>query len=101
MRFEFALLIASPIFPTGFVGRPCPVRRLQVVPPSRDIQMPLPAPPLVLPQVWISICHIPANRMRELLGSITRSDAPVESFTKSTRAHVFPPSVVRKIPRSG
>ena len=76
-------------------GSPLPLSRFQVVPPSREIQRPLPAPPLVRPQVWISICQVPANRMRGLLGSITRSEAPVLSLTKRTRSQLFPPSVVR------
>ena len=94
-RSELALLIARPILPTGFVGSPLPVRRFQVVPPSRDVQMPLPAPPLVRPHVLISTCQKPAKRMRGLFGSITRSLAPVESFTNSTRSQFLPPSVVR------
>ena len=101
MRSEFALDMPSPIFPSVDVGRPFPWTRFQVVPPSRDIQMPLPAPPEVRPQVWISNCHVAAKRMRGLFGSMIRSEAPVLSFTKSTFSHDLPPSMVRKIPRSG
>src|SRR3974390_3155937 len=94
-RWELARVIARPILPTGRVGSPLPVRRVQVVPPSVDFQIPLPAPPLLRPQVCTSTCQNPANRIRGLLGSITRSEAPVLSLTNSTRSHVVPPSVVR------
>ena len=66
--------------------------RFHVVPPSRDVQMPLPAPPELRPQVLICTCHMPAKRMRGLFGSITRSEAPVLSFTNSTFSQVLPPS---------
>src|SRR5437016_10386628 len=99
MRLGFALLMPSPTLPTVFVGRPGPVSFFQVAPPSVDFQMPLPAPPLKRPHVWISICQNPAYRIRGLVGSITMSDAPVESFTKSTRSQLLPPSVERYIPR--
>ena len=95
MRFELAFDMASPILPSCVVGRPFPVSRFHVVPPSRDIQMPLPAPPDTRPHVLICTCHMPANRMRGLFGSMISSDAPVLSFTNSTRSHDFPPSMLR------
>ena len=61
---------------------------------------PLPFPPLVLPHVWISSCHIPANRIRGLRASIAMSAQPVFSSTKSVRCQVLPPSAVRNTPRS-
>src|SRR2546426_406495 len=63
--------------------------------------MPLPAPPDTSSQGRRTNCHIPANNMRGLPGTITRCAAPVESFTDSTFCHVLPPSAVRYTPRSG
>src|SRR4051794_31821418 len=101
MRVGSDLLIPRPILPTVFVGMAAPVSFAHVVPPSVDFQIPLPAPPLDRPHVLISICQNPAYRMRGLVGSMTMSDAPVESLTNSTRCHVLPPSAERKMPRSG
>jgi len=93
--------MATAILPTGVVGSPCPVRRFQVVPPSRDMNSPLPRPPLNWPHVLMSICHMPARRIRGFRGSIAMSEAPVFSSTNSTLSQVFPPSTVRKTRRSG
>src|ERR1051326_1751075 len=100
MRFGFVLLTVRLILPTGLVGSPLPVRRFHVVPPSVDFQMPLPAPPLVRPHVWISICQNVAYNTRGLVGSITSSFAPLESFTNSTFSQFLPPSIVLFIPFS-
>src|SRR5882724_9312691 len=62
--------------------------------------MPLPAPPDTSSQGRRTNCHIPANSMRGLPGTITRCAAPVESFTNRTFCHVLPPSAVRYTPRS-
>jgi hypothetical protein len=94
-RRESLGAIATAIFPRGGSGRPCPVNRFHVVPPSRDRKTPLPGPPLFLPQVLMSICQRPATRTRGLPASIERSEAPVFSSTKRTRSHDWPPSFVR------
>src|SRR2546430_4315833 len=62
--------------------------------------MPLPAPPDTSSQGRRTNCHIPANSMRGLPGTITRCAAPLESFTNRTFCHVLPPSAVRYTPRS-
>ena len=85
----------SAIFPTSDIGRPLPSSSVQVSPPSRVIQSPLPGPPLIRPQVRSASCHIPANRIRGLFGSMTMSEAPVSSSTKRTFSQVSPPSIVR------
>jgi len=85
----------SPILPTVLDGIAEPVSFFHVVPPSVDFQMPLPGPPLFRPHVLISICQNPAYSMRGFVGSITMSDAPVESFTNSTRSQFLPPSLDR------
>src|SRR5262245_64809582 len=75
--------MATVTLPFVRVGSPRPVSFFQVEPPSVDLYRPLPGPPLSRPQVWISSGHIPAKRMRELFGSITRLEQPVFSSTKS------------------
>ena len=92
--------MATATLPTGRAGSPRPVRRFQLTPPSPEIKRPLPGPPLSLPQVWISSCHMPAKRIRGLFASMARSEQPVFSSTKSALSQVLPPSVVRKTPRS-
>src|SRR6266540_4651683 len=62
--------------------------------------MPLPAPPDTSSHGRRTNCHIPANSTRGLPGTITRSAAPVVSFTNSPFCHVLPPSAVRNTPRS-
>src|SRR6266849_2354262 len=92
---------ATAIFPTTCDGgSPCPTRRFQVTPPSRDIHSPLPGPPLCRCHVFTSNCHIPANTVFGSPGSIARSEQPVLASTNSTRVHVLPPSAVRYTPRS-
>src|SRR5687768_5443880 len=98
MRFEFAFDIASAHLPVMRVGKPRPVILFHVAPPSREVKRPLPGPPLSRPQVRISSGHMPANRIRELFGSITRSEHPVFSSVNSTRSHVVPPFVERYTP---
>src|SRR4029450_13034389 len=92
-RSELARVMARPTLPHGFGGRPLPSTGFQGAPPSLERYIPLPGPPLSRPQVWISSCHIPANRTRGLLGSITRSEQPVFSSTNSVFAQVLPPSL--------
>jgi hypothetical protein len=60
MRSGFDAAVAGITLPTGLAGRPRPVSFVQVAPPSRDWNSPLPGPPLSRPHVLISICHIPA-----------------------------------------
>ncbi len=99
MRSESAGVMHRPILPMGGSGRPGPSMRVQVSPPSRVINMPLPGPPLSRTQVRRANSHMPAIRMRGLCGSITRSDTPVFSSTNRICSHVSPPSVVRWTPR--
>src|SRR2546429_9246108 len=49
-RLESEGAMATSILPTGGVGRPR-VRRVHVVPPSREAYPPLPAPPLTMAHV--------------------------------------------------
>lgn len=85
------------ILPIGGAGRPLPRSRVHVSPPSRDMKMPLPGPPLSRPHWLTTTCHIPANSTRGLFGSITRLEAPVFSSTNRTFCQVAPPSFVRKM----
>src|SRR6267143_168488 len=90
---------ATAMLPKSPDGNPS-LSRSHVKPPSLDRYRPLPAPPDTSSQGRRTNCHIPANNMRGLPGTITRSAAPVESFTNSTFCHVLPPSAVRNTPRS-
>ena len=74
--------------------------RVHFDPPSRETNTPLPGPPLNIAHVCISTCQVPANSVRGLLGSIARPEQPVFSSTNRTRSQCWPPSVVRKTPRS-
>ena len=85
-------VIAKAILPTSFVGRPFPLNRFHVIPPSVDLKIPLPGPPLILCHVLSSRCQAPANNTSGLSVSITISDIPVFSSTKSVCFHDFPPS---------
>ncbi len=93
-RLESEGAMATSILPTGGVGRPR-VRRVHVVPPSREAYTPLPAPPLNMAQVCITTCHVPANNTVGSCASIARPEQPVFALTNSTRCHVLPPSSVR------
>jgi len=86
--------IAMPVLPTHAVGKPL-VSWFQVVPPSVDLNTPLPGPPLYLPQVKMVISQVPAKRTSGLVGSMSISETPVFSLTNSTRSQVLPPSLVR------
>ena len=83
-------------------GRPLP---LQPRPRRRrrraTTKMPLPGPPLSRPQVWISICHMPAKRMRGFVGIHHEVGAAGVLVDEQHASQVLPPSVVRKTPRSG
>ena len=70
-------VIARAILPTSFLGKPLPFNFIQLLPPSTDLNIPPPGPPLTLLQVLRSICHAPAKRILELSGSITMSEIPV------------------------
>ncbi len=95
IRLEFDGAIATSILPTGDFGRPGCTIFFQVVPPSFEMWMPLPGPPLNMAQVCITTSHVPAIRMSGLFASMARPDTPVSGLTKSTRCQVAPPSVVR------
>ena len=103
--------MASACLPVTLPGSPFPTSRVHVAPPSVLLNSPLPGPPLLRPQVWMTICHIPAYRMRGLPGCIARSqprgargrcrqEHPASGDVHSTRVQVAPPSVVRNTPRS-
>src|ERR1039458_9836024 len=99
-RFGFECEIASPIFPMACPGTPFPCSRVHVMPPSRDVKMPLPFPPLSRPYVCSSSCHIAAKRICELAGCMTTSIAhnrnrfPLWRISLS-RLSAAKPSVVR------
>src|SRR4030095_11596985 len=101
MRLGLLLAIASATFPIVRVGRPLPVSRFHVTPPSVDLNNPLPGPPLSLPHARISLVHIPSKRMREFDGSIAMSEQPLFSSVNKTLSQFLPPSTVRNTPRSG
>ena len=67
------LAMATSALPVGLVGSPFPVRRFQVDPPSVLFQIPLPGPPPVRPQVWITSCQVVAKRTRGFFRSISTS----------------------------
>src|SRR5207249_8320848 len=74
---------------------------VQVSPPSREVNSPLPAPPLVRLQGLRRACHMPANRTVGAFGSRLTSEAPVSLMMLDspcrarTRFQVLPPSRVR------
>ncbi len=88
----------SAMRPYGPAGRPS-FSRSQVSPPSVERYSPLPGPPDTSSQGWRTNCHIAANSTRGLPGAMTKSAAPVVSFTNSTFCQVLPPSPVRNTPR--
>src|SRR3990167_8009434 len=73
----------------------------QVSPPSVDLKIPPPAPPLLSIHGVRPACQSAAYSTLGSFGSIERSIAPVESFRKRTFRHDSPPSEDLKIPRSG
>src|SRR5207248_11121765 len=86
---------AIPMFPHRPVGSPgFLVSSVQCSPASVDLNSPLPAPPDTSVQGRRTACHRPAYSTFGLVGSRTRSAAPVESFRNRTLFQVLPPSVV-------
>src|SRR5215467_15406604 len=86
--------------PSVFLGWPCAVSRFQVVPASVLRYKPLPGPPQSMPQGERRACQSEAKITFGLEGSSDRSMPPEFSSLYKTLVHVFPPSVVRKTPRS-
>ncbi len=84
-------VIASAILPTSFLGNPLSLSLFHDNPPSIDLKTPLPGPPLTLIHVLSFNCQAPANKILELLGSITISDIPVLSSIYKVCFHVTPP----------
>ena len=76
-------VIAKAILPTAFVGSPLFLSLTQLSPPSVDLKIPLPLPPLILCQGFSSRCQAPAKRTLGLSVSITISEIPVFSSTNS------------------
>src|SRR5215472_6895746 len=98
-RFPSAPETETPIRPSTPLGRPCPSSRFHVAPSSPERYSPLPGPPLVRLHGVRCASHSAANRMCGLLGSNTRSMAPVLLSLYSTFRHVWPPSLERNTPR--
>src|SRR6516165_2677187 len=92
--------MSSEMRPSEPVGRPGLERRVHVSPASVDFQMPLPGPPPFMQHALRRRWYVEAYRILALVGSITRSFAPVSSSTVRTAFHVLPPSVVLNTPRS-
>src|SRR6266404_3020079 len=99
-RFGFAPETVTPIRPKTASGRPCALISFQVVPPSAERYRPLPGPPLSMLQGVRRACQRAANKILELLGSKVMSIAPVLTSLYRTFSQVFPPSRVRKTPRT-
>src|SRR5712671_4497975 len=99
-RFGFVPETVTPIRPKIVSGRPCALISFQVVPPSAERYRPLPGPPLSMLQGVRRACQRAANKILELLGSKVMSIAPVLASLYKTFSQVFPPSRVRKTPRS-
>src|SRR6185295_7326708 len=87
------------MLPTVPSGSP-PASFFQVSPPSAERQIPPSGPPDSSVQGLRYTCQNAAKRIRGLLGSMERSEAPVLSLTKRILSQVFPPSFDRKMPRS-
>src|SRR5687767_9894744 len=101
-RLEFAPETDMPMSPQMPCGRPgLRVISVHVSPPSVVLNTPEPAPPETSCHGRRCACQKPAYRTLGLLGSITRSTMPVESFRKRILSQVLPPSFERKTPRSG
>src|ERR1700676_1782490 len=99
MRSEFEET-ATPMRPYGPLGSACSSSRFHVLPSSLERYNPLPEPPLDRNQGPRRASHKDAKRICELLGSKAISMPPVFSSLYKILCQVFPPSVVRKIPRS-
>src|SRR6185503_13793341 len=87
------------MIPFGIPG--ARVSSFHVSPPSVERNNPLPAPPLDIFHGILYACHSVAKRILGLLGSITRSTAPVESLRKRILSHDFPPFRDLNTPLSG
>ncbi len=91
---------AIPILPIVPLGSPSlRVISVQLSPPSVDLNMPLPGPPLSSAYGMRRTCHRAAYSTRGFEGSIIRSTAPVFSSRYRIRSHVCPPSLERYTPR--
>src|SRR6516164_646928 len=105
MRLGLLRAIAMPIRaqPSSAPGNPLAIGR-HVVPPSVDLYKPLPGivndSPLRTSHGATRAAQSAAKRVSELLGSITRSAAPVFSSLYKTFSKVLPPSSERNTPRS-
>src|SRR5207237_9674165 len=99
-RFESAPETVIPILRKIPSGSPFPSKRFQVTPLSSERYKPLPAPPLEKNHGCRRDCQSAAKTMFGLCGSNTTSIPPVFSSLLKTFVHVWPPSAVRKIPRS-
>src|SRR3954449_2127514 len=99
-RFDFPGAIATSILPSGDLGIPWPSTRDHLPPPSCVTNTPLPGPPLNIPQLCMTTSHVPAISVLGSAGSIVRPEQPLFGSTNKDLAHVFPPSVVLKTPRS-
>src|SRR3990172_1775699 len=100
IRLPFDGAIATSVLPYGDFGSPGCVTLVNVLPPSRDMWIPLPAPPLWSTCVWRYICHVPAITTVGSCCDICRPEQPVCSSTNSTCCQLLPASSVRKTPRS-
>jgi hypothetical protein len=92
----------TPMFPlpTSPVGNP-PASLVQLSPPLTLLKTPPSIAPEMIVQGFRSLRVITAKSTFGFPGCISTSDAPVLSLRKRTFSQVFPPSFVRKTPRSG
>src|SRR5215471_3607107 len=100
MRLGSDGAIATSVLPYGDFGNPGSAILVNVFPPSCEMWMPLPGPPLSSTCVCRYICHVPASTTFGSFCEICRPEQPVFSSTKSTCSQVLPPSSVRNTPRS-
>ena len=99
-RFGFAGETEIPALPTmTSFGSPL-VRRCHVFPPSVERKSPPSMLPESIDQGLRSTVHAAANSVFGFFTSIEMSATPVLSLIVRTCSHVFPPSFVRKTPRS-
>src|SRR5690349_5055973 len=91
-RFGLAADTLSPILPIGAAGRPgLVVSSVQVWPPSVDLNIPLPGPPLLSSHGWRTACHSEAYSTCAFDGSSSTSTGAVRSSRNSTRSQLAPP----------
>src|SRR5215813_14985094 len=79
-------------------GKPPPVSRCHVVPPSVDLYSPEPGPPDDMFHGCRRTCHSAAYRTLAFDGSNCTSIAPVSASLNSTFCQCAPPSVLRNTP---